>query len=69
MVILQLKDVIGANGGNVQLSSAGNVSFPVTNCQFGWTFNYTDYFISAASEVGLRNNATIWATSEISFLR
>ena len=57
MIILQFKDVIGANGGNVQLFSAGNVSFPVTKCQFGWKFNYTDYFISAASEVGHQINA------------
>ena len=39
--MLQLKDVIGK----------GNVSFPVTECQFGWRFNYTGYFMSAASEV------------------
>ena len=56
---MQFKDVIGANGGNVQLFSAGNVSFPVTKCQFGWKFNYTDYFISAASEVGYQINASI----------
>ena len=69
MVILQFKDVIGANGSNVQLFSAGNVSFPVTKCQFGWNFNYTDYFISAASEVSQPISASSWATIKISLLR
>ena len=69
MVILQFKDVIGANGSNVKLFSAGDVSFPVTKCKFGWRFNYTDYFISAASEVGRPIKASIRATSEISFVR